>query len=156
MVTAHCCIAHMSRWSGVRLLYVCGQYGDCLWEEAVSESFSLGFNGPAPLAGGQYFKQRGGRMGAVSDDAGLSAEAAWQVDVLQGGERTADDLLHRLDHPLEPQALCFSAEVEPHCDAVGRDALDSWAVESYQQPLVYVVLHKVLSGSTGAALLYWW
>lgn len=55
---------------------MCVQYDACLWEEAVWESLCLGFNGPAPPARGHYFKQRGGRMGAVSDDTGRSAEAA--------------------------------------------------------------------------------
>lgn len=73
-------------------------------------------------------------MGAVVHEAGHSVEAAWQADVLQGGERPTYDLLHRLDqwvvttaHPLEPLTLCLSAVGKPRCDAVRQDTLDGGA-----------------------------
>lgn len=95
-------------------------------------------------------------MGTGLGDAGRSSETVWQLDVLQSGERTADDLMRHLDHPLEPQSLCFSTLGEPHCDVGGQDIFNGRTVEVYQQLLVYVVLPKPpRPGSTSTAVPSW-
>lgn len=69
------------------------------------------------------------------------------MNVLQGGEGTADDLLCCSHHPLEPLCLCFSAVGKPHCVAVQQDALYCRPVNGYLQLLTHTVLpehsHKV-------------
>lgn len=69
------------------------------------------------------------------------------MNVLQGGEGTADDLLCCSHHPLEPLCLCFSAVGKPHSVAVQQDALYCRPVKGYLQLLTHTVLpehsHKV-------------
>ena len=56
------------------VMYVCVQYGDCLWKKAVPKSVCSGFRGAEPPARGKQVKKRKSRKGG-SDDAGHSVEA---------------------------------------------------------------------------------
>ena len=65
-------------------------------------------------------------------DFGGLFEAAGAVDVLQGGERAADDPLGRLHHPLEGCLLRLCAAWEPHTNAVGEDTFHRAAIVRHQ------------------------
>ena len=69
-------------------------------------------------------------------------EAAGTVQVLQGGEGAADDLLGRGDDPLERLPLRDCAAGKPHHHAVCEDALYGATVERHQQ-FLYVSLKSL-------------
>ncbi len=68
-----------------------------------------------------------------------SAEAARVVEVLQGGERAADDPLCGVDYPLKLLPICIGAAGIPDCNGVGQQTFHSKAVEDHQQLLPQVV-----------------
>lgn len=69
--------------------------------------------------GGQQVKQVVGGMSAVFDEALRSPEATRSINVFQRRQRAAHNLLHCLDHSLEPRLICLSSVAEPCRGTVG-------------------------------------
>ena len=59
----------------------------------------------------------------VPEDMESFPETAGTVQIFQGGEGAADNLLGCGDDPLERYPVCSCAAGEPHTDAVGQHAL---------------------------------
>jgi len=125
-------------WGGwtMKSVHVRVQGGYCFWEEAVFESICFSPDEPVAPPWGQQvkqFKQGKVRVGAVFGDGFGSAGAAGGVNVHQGGESAANDLLCCLYNSLEPLPVCNGADAIPYCDTVCQQALNRWAVEGQQQ-----------------------
>ena len=119
---------------------VCAQGGYSFGEEAVSEPWSPGSDGPIAPARGHQVQQMNARVWAVLCDLLRSGEAAGDVYVLQGGEGAASDPLGGVNHSLEFLPVCLSALWKPHWDAERQNTLDGGALEGHQQLLSHVVL----------------
>ncbi len=78
----------------------------------------------------------------ISENIICLPETVRTVLVFQGGEGTSDDLLGRVDDPLERLPLCNCAAGKPHTDAVCKDALYGAAVEGHQQFLCKLIVPK--------------
>ncbi len=63
-------------------------------------------------------------MGAVFDDDFSSVEATGGVNIHQGGERAANDLLCCLYNSQEPLLVCNGATAVPYYNTVCQQALD--------------------------------
>ncbi len=65
----------------------------------------------------------------VSENVMCLPETVGTITVFQGGEGATDNLLGRVDDPLERLPLCNCTAGKPHTDAVCEDTLYGAAVE---------------------------
>ena len=93
---------------------------DSLRVEAAPEPSSSGLHALQPLTRGEGCKQSMGQVGWVPHDAGRTAPAPPDVDVLNGWKTAAGDLLGNFHHPLQRLPIGSRAVSIPSGDGEGR------------------------------------
>ncbi len=98
----------------------------------------------------------------ISENIICLSETVRTVPVFQGGEGTSDNILGRVDDPLERLPLCNCAAGKPHTDALCEDALYGAAVEGHKQFLCKLIVPNnsqkvqslmcLLDGSSGVGV----